>query len=109
MFIRRKSNPVAERCGFPYTAELTKACVSTERADSFYGRGDSNPAHPVMVLAKQQFGRVAHLAQTVLAHFINAQFGGASETVLDAAENAVHIMLVTFKLVIRCLQYVPVP
>ena len=51
-----------------------------------------------MVLAKQQFGRVAHLAQTVLAHFINAQFGGASETVLDAAENAVHIMLVTFKL-----------
>ena len=51
-----------------------------------------------MVLAKQQFGRVTHLAQTILSHFINAQFGGASETVLDAAENAVHIMLVTFKL-----------
>ena len=31
MFIRRKSNPVAERCGFPYTAELTKACVSIKK------------------------------------------------------------------------------
>ena len=28
IFIRRRSNPVAERCGLPYTAELTNACVS---------------------------------------------------------------------------------
>ena len=28
IFMRRMSNPVAERCGLPYTALLTNACVS---------------------------------------------------------------------------------
>ena len=51
-----------------------------------------------MVLAQKEFRRIVHLPQAVLPHFVNAQFGRTSETVLDAAENTVHIVLVTFKL-----------
>ena len=51
-----------------------------------------------MVLVQQQFGWVAHLAQSVLPHFVNSQFGSASEAVLDAAQDAVHIMLVALEL-----------
>ena len=61
-----------------------------------------------MVLCQQQFRRIAYLTQTVLPHFVNAQFGSAPETVLDAAQDAVHVMLVAFKLkhrVYDMLQY----
>ena len=51
-----------------------------------------------MVLSEQQFRGVADLPESVLAHFIDAQFGRTSETVLDAPQDAVHIMLVAFEL-----------
>ena len=51
-----------------------------------------------MVLAEKQLRRIAYLSQTVLPHFIDAQFGGTSEAVFDAAQDAVHIMLIAFKL-----------
>ena len=61
-----------------------------------------------MVLAEEQFRRIAYLPQSVLSHLIDAQLGSAAETVFDAAQDAVHIMLVAFKLehgVHNVLQY----
>ena len=69
-----------------------------ERADAFYGGSNGYAAHSLMVLGEKQFRRVAHLPQSVLPHLVDAQFGSASEAVLDAAQDAVHIMLVAFKL-----------
>ena len=51
IFMRRMSNPVAERCGLPYTALLTNACVSMRNGlmPSIAG-GDGYAAHTFMVL-----------------------------------------------------------
>ena len=38
------------------------------------------------------------MPQSVLPHLVDAQLGRASEAVLDAPQDAVHIMLVAFKL-----------
>ena len=51
-----------------------------------------------MVLAEKQFRWIAYLPQPVLPHFIDAQLGSAPEAVFDAAQDAVHVVLVTFKL-----------
>ena len=79
-----------------------------ERSYAFYGRSDGYAAHSFMVLAEEQFRRIAYLPQSVLSHLIDAQLGSAAETVFDAAQDAVHIMLVAFKLehgVHNVLQY----
>ena len=51
-----------------------------------------------MVFGEQQFRGVRHLPQSRLLHFVDAQFRRGAEAVLDASQDAVHIMLVTFKL-----------
>ena len=51
-----------------------------------------------MILCKKQFRWVAHLSQSSLQHLIDAQFRSTSESVLDASQDAIHIMLVTLKL-----------
>ena len=51
-----------------------------------------------MVGVEQEFGGVGHLSETRAEHLVDAQFGGRTETVLDGTEDAVHIMLVAFKL-----------
>ena len=73
-------------------------CLDEEGTYTFDGRGDGHTTHAFVILTQQQFGGVAHLAQTVLTHFVDAQFGGAAETVLDTAQNAVHVVLVALEL-----------
>ena len=51
-----------------------------------------------MILRQQQFRRVAHLAEPVLLHFIDAQFGCRAEAVFHCTEDSVHIVLVSLKL-----------
>ena len=51
-----------------------------------------------MVLRQQQLGRVAHLSQTILSHLVDAQLRRAAETVLDAAQDAIHVMLIALEL-----------
>lgn len=58
----------------------------------------ATPAHAFVVLAQEQFRRIAHLPQAVLTHLIDAQLGGAAEAVLDAAQDAVQVVLVALEL-----------
>ena len=51
-----------------------------------------------MIFGKKQFRRIAHLSQSSLQHLVDAEFRSASESVLDASQDAVHIMLITLKL-----------
>ena len=51
-----------------------------------------------MVLRQQQLGRIAHLSQTILSHLVDAQLRRAAETVLDAAQDAIHVMLIALEL-----------
>ena len=51
-----------------------------------------------MVLGEQQLGGVGHFAQPVLPHLVDAQLRSAAETVLDAAEDAVDVVLVALEL-----------
>ena len=51
-----------------------------------------------MVFGKQQLRGIADLTQSRLLHLVDAQLAGASKAVLDAAQNAVHIVLVTLEL-----------
>ena len=51
-----------------------------------------------MLLGEQQFGGVAHLSQTVGPHLVDTHLGGAAEAILDATQDAVHIVLVALKL-----------
>ena len=72
--------------------------LNEEGAYAFDGRGDGHTTHAFVILTQQQFGGVAHLAQTVLAHFVDAQLGSTAEAVLDAAQDAVHVVLVALEL-----------
>ena len=72
-----------------------------ERAYAFYGAGDSHSAHSLVVLREQQFRRVAHLPQPVLPHLVDAQLRRAPEAVLDAPQDAVHVVLVALELQYR--------
>ena len=62
------------------------------------GRGNGNAAHPLVTVREEQLRRVAHLAQTIATHLVDTQFGRTSETILDAAQDTVHIVLVALKL-----------
>ena len=72
--------------------------LDEERPHPLDCRGDGDAAHALVVLAQQQLGGVAHLPQAVLPHLVDAQFGSASETVLDAPQDAVHVVLVALEL-----------
>ena len=53
---RRKSYPVALRCGVPYTAGLTNACTSTSNAPhTFHRNGNRYTTHRLISLRYQQF------------------------------------------------------
>ena len=69
-----------------------------ERAYTLNGSTDGNTRKSVMIFGKKQFRRIAHLSQSSLQHLIDAEFRSASESVLDASQDAVHIMLITLKL-----------
>ena len=72
--------------------------LDEEGAYALDGRRDGHAAQSFVILGEQQFRRIAHLPQTVLPHLVDAQLGRAAETVLDAAQDAVHIMLVALEL-----------
>ena len=72
--------------------------LDEEGAYALDGRRDGDATQSFVILGEQQFRRIAHLPQTVLPHLVDAQLGRAAETVLDAAQDAVHIMLVALEL-----------
>ena len=85
--------------GRPVNGTADKALrFNQEGAHPFDGGGDSDTAEALVVLGQKQLGRVADLAQTLAAHLVDAEFRGAPEAVLDAAEDAVHVMLVALEL-----------
>ena len=45
----------------------------------------AHAAQPFVILRQEQLRGVVDLAETALAHFVDAQLGGAAEAVLDAA------------------------
>ena len=51
-----------------------------------------------MVLRQKELRGVVHLTQAALAHFVDAELGGAAEAVLDAAQDAIHVLPVALKL-----------
>ena len=51
-----------------------------------------------MILTEQQLRGVVHGAEAVLPHLVDAQFGGAAKAVLDAAQDAVEVVLVALEL-----------
>ena len=51
-----------------------------------------------MLFGEEQFGGIADLSESGLLHFVDAQLGGGAEAVLDAAQDAVHVVLVAFEL-----------
>ena len=51
-----------------------------------------------MLVGEEEFRRIAHLSEAILTHLVDAQFSGASESVLDASEDAIHVVLVALEL-----------
>ena len=72
--------------------------LDEEGAHALDGRRDGDATQSFVILGEQQFRRIAPLPQTVLPHLVDAQLGRAAETVLDAAQDTVHIMLVALEL-----------
>ena len=60
-------------------------CLDEEGAYALDGRGDGNAAHTLVTIGEEQLRGVAHLTQSIAAHLVDAQFGGAAKAVLDAA------------------------
>ena len=60
--------------------------------------GYGHAREAVAVVCQKQFAGVGHLAQSVVAHLVDAQLAGAAEAVLDASQDAVHVVLVSLKL-----------
>ena len=73
-------------------------CFNQERTDAFDSRGNGYSTHAFVFVGKEEFGRIAHLSEAILTHLVDAEFCCASESVLDASEDAIHIMLVAFEL-----------
>ena len=69
-----------------------------ERTDALNGCTNGYTRKSVMILCKKQLRWIAHLSQSSLQHLVDTQFRSTSESVLDAAQDAIHIMLVTLKL-----------
>ena len=85
--------------GRPVNGTADKALrFNQEGAHPFDGGGDGDTAEALVILGQKQLGGVADLAQTLAAHLINSEFRGAPEAVLDAAQDAVHVMLVALEL-----------
>ena len=75
-----------------------RLCLDEERPHTFDGRGDGHAAQPFVVLCQEQLRGVVDLAQATLPHFVDPQLGGAAEAVLDAAQDAVHVLPVALEL-----------
>ena len=69
-----------------------------EGAHALYGRGYGHTREALAIVGKEQFGGIGNLAQAVVPHLVDTQFGGTSETVLYASEDTVHIVLVALEL-----------
>ena len=93
----RRSNPVAERCGIPYAAVLTNACTSIRKGVPSTALGDGDTAHAFVVLGSNSSEGLPP-AVVRPAHFVDSQFSRTTESVLDAAQDAVHVVLVSFEL-----------
>ena len=83
-------------------------CLDEERTYPLDGAGYGYTTHPLVLATEQEFAGVAHLTETILTHFIDAQFGRRAKAVLDAPQDTVHVVLVALKLDYRIhdvLQY----
>ena len=60
--------------------------------------GNGHAAQRLVALRQEQFRGVFHAAQPVASHFVDAQFRGRPEAVLDAAQNAVEVLSVALEL-----------
>jgi hypothetical protein len=77
----------------------TKACVSISMGRMPFHRGGYGAAAEFFVfLAEQQFGRVAHFAQSGGLHLVNAHFVGTAKAVFQGAQDAVGVVPVALKL-----------
>ena len=72
--------------------------LDEERSRTFDGRCDGYAAQPFVVLRQEQLRGVVNLAEAALAHFVDAQLGGAAKAVLDAAQDAVHVLPIALEL-----------
>ena len=83
-------------------------CLDEEGTYALNGRGDGDATHSLVAVGEEQLRGVAHLTQSVAAHLVDAQLGSASKAILDAAQDAVHVVLVALELqyaVDNVLQY----
>ena len=73
-------------------------CFDQEGAHALDGGRDGHARKAFVVLREQQFRGVGDGAQTILSHFVDAEFRCASEPIFDGAQNAIHVVLVAFEL-----------